>query len=47
MIYNLNRWCDKAAEGNSMAARVGALINADTGKAADGAITKVDDHTVS
>ncbi|MEZ5870571.1 MAG: ABC transporter substrate-binding protein [Nitratireductor sp.] len=46
VIYNLNRWCDKAAEGNSMAARVGALVNADTGKAADGAITKVDDHTV-
>ena len=46
VIYNLNRWCDKAAEGNSMAARVGALINADTGKAADGAITKVDDYTV-
>jgi len=29
-----------------MAARVGALIDAKTGKAKDGAITKVDDHTV-
>ncbi|TIV59075.1 ABC transporter substrate-binding protein [Mesorhizobium sp.] len=46
VVANLNRWCDKAASGNSMAARVGALIDAKTGKAKDGAITKVDDHTV-
>ena len=46
IIYNLNRWCDKAAEGNSMAARMGALIDDASGKAAEGAITKVDDHTV-
>ena len=46
VIFNLNRWCDKAVEGNSMAARVGNLIDEKTGKAADGAITKVDDHTV-
>jgi peptide/nickel transport system substrate-binding protein len=46
VIYNLNRWCDKAAEGNSMAGRVGTLIDAATNKAAEGAITKVDDHTV-
>lgn len=46
VIFNLNRWCDKAVEGNSMAARVGNLIDEKTGKAAEGAITKVDDHTV-
>ncbi|TPJ75720.1 ABC transporter substrate-binding protein [Mesorhizobium sp. B2-6-2] len=46
VVFNLNRWCEKAASGNSMAARVGALIDAKTGKAKDGAITKVDDHTV-
>ena len=46
VVYNLNRWCDKAAEGNSMAGRVGTLIDAATNKAAEGAITKVDDHTV-
>jgi peptide/nickel transport system substrate-binding protein len=46
VIYNLNRWCDKAAEGNSMSGRMGSLINAETNKASDGAITKVDDHTV-
>ncbi|MFZ2100210.1 MAG: ABC transporter substrate-binding protein, partial [Oricola sp.] len=46
VIYNFNRWCDKATEGNSMATRVAALMDDATGKAADGAITKVDDHTV-
>ncbi|MFZ1815293.1 MAG: ABC transporter substrate-binding protein [Rhizobiaceae bacterium] len=46
IVFNLNRWCDKGAEGNSMAGRMGSLINADTGKASDGAITKVDDYTV-
>ncbi|RVD58738.1 ABC transporter substrate-binding protein [Mesorhizobium sp. M2D.F.Ca.ET.185.01.1.1] len=46
VVANLNRWCEKGASGNSMAARVGALIDAKTGKPKDGAITKVDDHTV-
>lgn len=46
VIYNLNRWCEKGVSGNSMAARVGALIDEATGKAKEGAITKVDDHTV-
>ncbi|MDX8495248.1 ABC transporter substrate-binding protein [Mesorhizobium sp. VK22B] len=46
VAFNLTRWCDKGASGNSMAARVGALIDAKTGKARDGAITKVDDNTV-
>ncbi|TKB84754.1 MAG: diguanylate cyclase, partial [Mesorhizobium sp.] len=46
VAYNLTRWCEKAAAGNSMAARVGALIDAKTGKAREGAITKVDDNTV-
>jgi len=46
VIFNLNRWADKGASGNSMAARVGSLIDEATGKAKEGAITKVDDHTV-
>ena len=46
VIYNLGRWCDKSAEGNSMAARMGSLIDAKTNKLAEGAATKVDDHTV-
>ena len=43
VVYNLTRWCDKGVEGNSMAGRVGTLIDEKTKKAADGAITKVDD----
>jgi len=46
VIFNLTRWCDKNAEGNSMAARMVSLIDEGTGKAREGAITKVDDHTV-
>ncbi len=46
IVHNLNRWCEKGVGGNSMAARVGGLIDEATGKAKDGAITKVDDHTV-
>jgi peptide/nickel transport system substrate-binding protein len=46
VVYNLNRWCENKAEGNSMAGRMGTLIDAKTDKAAEGAITKVDDHTV-
>lgn len=39
-------WCDKEAEGNSMAGRFAVLIDADTNKAIDGAIQVVDSHTV-
>jgi peptide/nickel transport system substrate-binding protein len=46
VVYNFNRWCDKNASGNSMAARVSTLIDEKTGKAREGAITKLDDHTV-
>ena len=46
VVFNLTRWCEKSVAGNSMAARVGELIDAKTGKARDGAIVKVDDHTV-
>ncbi len=43
---NLNRWCDGNVEGNSMAGRMNALMNAETKTAADGAIEVVDSHTV-
>lgn len=43
---NIEGWCDKGLEGNSMAGRMGTLIDADTGKAIAGAISVVDDHTV-
>jgi len=46
VIFNVTRWCDTAAEGNSMASRFGALIDEATGQARDGAIARVDDLTV-
>ena len=39
-------WCDKTVEGNGMPNRVGSLIDEETGKAADGAITVVDAQTI-
>lgn len=46
VVFNITRWCDKAAEGNSMAGRMTTLVDANTKKAAAGAITKVDNFTV-
>lgn len=46
VIFNIQRWCEKNVEGNSMASRMASLIDDDAGMAKDGAITKVDDHTV-
>ena len=43
---NITRWCDSTVEGNSMAARMGTLVDADTKVARDGAITVVDANTV-
>ena len=43
---NITRWCDKSVEGNSMAGRMNALIDADSGQAASGAIEVVDKYTV-
>ncbi|MBS3649503.1 ABC transporter substrate-binding protein [Pseudaminobacter sp. 19-2017] len=46
VVFNFVRWCDRSAEGNSMPGRLGTLVDDKTGKAREGAITKVDDHTV-
>ncbi|MGB3178615.1 MAG: ABC transporter substrate-binding protein [Albidovulum sp.] len=43
---NITRWCDANVEGNSMAARMGALVDETTKMAREGAIAVVDDHTV-
>ncbi len=46
VAFNVNRWCEKDAEGNSMAARMGGLVDGDTGTARDGGIMVKDSHTV-
>lgn len=47
VAHNIARWCDKGVEGNSMAARMGTLINPDTNQAIEGAIVATDSHTVT
>ena len=46
VMFNIARWCEKNAAGNSMAGRMGALIDDKSGKLRDGVVTKVDEHTV-
>ena len=46
VAFNITRWCDKSVEGNSMASRMGSLVDEETGKAREGAITVVDEATV-
>jgi peptide/nickel transport system substrate-binding protein len=43
---NITRWCDAEVEGNSMAGRMAALVDQDTKKLREGALTVVDSHTV-
>jgi peptide/nickel transport system substrate-binding protein len=43
---NIEMWCEKDVEGNSMAGRMASLIDPNTNKAAEGAIVVVDSHTV-
>jgi peptide/nickel transport system substrate-binding protein len=43
---NIEGWCDKELEGNSMAGRFASLVDKATGKAIVGAVEVVDSHTV-
>lgn len=46
VMFNLKRWCEKKVPGNSMSSRMASLVDDNTGVAAEGAITKVDDYTI-
>ena len=46
VVRVIEYWCERDVEGNSMAARMSALIDEDTGVAREGAIEQVDSHTV-
>ena len=46
VVFNIRRMADASVEGNSMAARLGALRDGDATEAAAGAVEKVDDYTV-
>ncbi|MER9883514.1 ABC transporter substrate-binding protein [Mesorhizobium sp. M0118] len=46
VVFNLQRWCERDVPGNVMATHLANLVDAATGKALSGAITKVDGYTV-
>jgi peptide/nickel transport system substrate-binding protein len=46
VVHNLTRWCEASVAGNSVAARMGALVDPDTKKVVDGGIVRIDDFTV-
>ena len=46
VTFNITRWCEKEATGNSMAGRMTSLIDPDKGVAREGSITERDSHTV-
>jgi len=43
---NIERFCEKDFEGNSMASRFGVMIDPETNRAIEGVIEVVDEHTV-
>ena len=46
VIFNITRWSDGNVEGNSVAARMGGLVDPDTKTLRDGGLERVDDYTV-
>ncbi len=43
---NIEGWCDKSLEGNSMAGRFATIVDEASGKALEGSVVVVDSHTV-
>ena len=46
VVHNFTRWCERGVEGNSMASRMTTLIDSDSGRMREGAVTATDDLTV-
>ena len=47
VVHNITRWCDANVEGNSMATRMGGLVDETSKTIIEGGATAVDSHTVS
>ena len=47
VVHNIERWCDATVEGNSMASRMGTLVDENTKMMREGAVVAVDDQTVT
>jgi peptide/nickel transport system substrate-binding protein len=46
VIFNITRWCEADVAGNSMASRMGGLVDPSTNRLREGGIERLDDHTV-
>ena len=46
LIFNLTRWCEATVPGNSMASRMGGLVDPATGALRPGSVDRIDDRTV-
>ena len=46
VAHNFRLWCDTTVEGNSMATRMGPLVDQNSGQLVDGGVVVEDDHTV-
>ncbi|EKE43622.1 oligopeptide/dipeptide ABC transporter, periplasmic substrate-binding protein [Oceaniovalibus guishaninsula JLT2003] len=46
VAHNITRWCDGAVEGNSLASRMGDMVDPETKKIRDGVLEIVDDMTI-
>lgn len=46
LIHNITRWCEAAVPGNSMASRMGGLVDPETATLRRGALQRIDDLTV-
>ena len=46
VIHNITRWCEGNVEGNSVATRMGGLVDPETKVLREGGLTRIDDHTV-
>ncbi len=47
VVHNIARWCDANVEGNSMASRMGGLVDETSKTMREGAVTATDSHTVT
>lgn len=46
VLHNIERWCDGAVEGNSMASRFSGISDPETNKMRPDAVEVIDDHTL-
>lgn len=46
VAFNIERWCQRDVQGNSMASRMGGLVDPASGQLREGGLERVDDYTL-